>query len=276
MRLRSMSALLVAAGATSAHASVTHVFEDFSTHTAGGPGQYYLNGRVPSVSTNGAAWQEMGWGNWAFVSATGSPANNFGVLWGGSTIGAAAIDIRTPGQEVGRFVTISSKMALGAPGYGVASHDARQGGGVRLGFWSGVGQHNWDLFSGLVMDSAGRLNTVSDTTWDGGGEGWALGTAVAFAGGAFNQYQLRTLSMTVDTTLGTITNISLEGSSADYSSLYGTQVFTVGNTKYAGVAQQFDYNYSASSFDDFTVSSVPAPGAIALLGLAGLAGRRRR
>jgi MYXO-CTERM domain-containing protein len=53
-------------------------------------------------------------------------------------------------------------------------------------------------------------------------------------------------------------------------------VFTVGNTKYAGVAQQFDYNYSASSFDDFTVSSVPAPGAIALLGLAGLAGRRRR
>jgi hypothetical protein len=72
------------------------------------------------------------------------------------------------------------------------------------------------------MDDAGRLNIVSDTTWDGGGEGWTLGTAVAFAGGWFDSYQLRTLSMTVDTTLGTITNISLEGSTADYSSLYGT------------------------------------------------------
>jgi hypothetical protein len=80
-------AALFAALAFTAHAQVTHVFDDFSTHAAGGPGEYYLNGLVPSVSANGAAWQEMGWGNWAFVSASGS--NKVGVLWGGSTIGAA-------------------------------------------------------------------------------------------------------------------------------------------------------------------------------------------
>ncbi len=278
MSLRSIPALLVAAGATVAHASVTHVFDDFSAHPAGNhnspPG---LDGRIPSVSTNGAAWRTMGWGNSAGVWSGGSPTNQFGVLWGASTIGSAAVDIRSaqPWAQPFRFVTISAKVAYGAPNVGSGDGNAAIGGGVRLGFWSGVGDHAWDLFSGVVMGHGGELNVVSDPSPQGLNEDWVLGTPVSFVG-TFNRYQLRTLSMTIDTMLGSITDISLEGSSANYSSLYGTQVFTVANTRYAGVSQQNPYNYTANSFDDFTVSSVPAPGAIALLGLAGLAGRRRR
>ena len=50
----------------------------------------------------------------------------------------------------------------------------------------------------------------------------------------------------------------------------------LGYNQGAGTPSQFAFNNGQGSGPTFTVSYVPAPGAIALLGLAGLAGRRRR
>ena len=50
----------------------------------------------------------------------------------------------------------------------------------------------------------------------------------------------------------------------------------LGYNQGAGTPSQFAFNNGQGSGPSFTVSYVPAPGAIALLGLAGLAGRRRR
>jgi len=50
----------------------------------------------------------------------------------------------------------------------------------------------------------------------------------------------------------------------------------LGYNQGSGTPSQFAFNNGQGSGPSFTVSYVPAPGAIALLGLAGLAGRRRR
>jgi len=52
--------------------------------------------------------------------------------------------------------------------------------------------------------------------------------------------------------------------------------FNMGFNQGAGTGNQFAYNNGAGRGPDFVVAYVPAPGALALLGLAGFAARRRR
>ena len=61
---------------------------------------------------------------------------------------------------------------------------------------------------------------------------------------------------------------------ADTLTHYGYGVFSVGATM--GVRTLVSIDFESVAATSITVVAVPAPGAIALLGLAGLAGRRRR
>jgi len=61
---------------------------------------------------------------------------------------------------------------------------------------------------------------------------------------------------------------------ADALTHYGYGVFSVGATM--GVRTLVSIDFESVAATSITVVAVPAPGAIALLGLAGLAGRRRR
>lgn len=115
---------------------------------------------------------------------------------------------------------------------------------------------------------------TSSTGFDPSGK--IVGT-VAFVG-TFSATAFRQLSFTVDTTSGAVTDVSLVGSSADYSSLLGTTFFTDAATKYLGVGASSAVSSRWGQIDNISVVAVPEPGAGILCGLAltGLMLRRRR
>ena len=104
-----------------------------------------------------------------------------------------------------------------------------------------------------------------------------LGTAVAY-GGTYNSSNFNSLSCTINRATGAITAItaiSLSGSSADYSSLLGTSVFTEAATKYGGFHSSGTLA-GLGAIDNFKVDVIPEPSAALLSGLGVLALLRHR
>ena len=224
---------------------------------------------TPTFSTlPGAKWERMNMsGDTIYTtSGFGDPADS---AWGAAQ-SSGGISL---GASVPSLLEIKASIGMSQLGSGTIG-SAQNGRGLGLGFFSvaGGGGFSQCRFTGLVLDSAGRLNLSHDPN-EGGffDSGSLLGTAVAY-GGTFVAANYYDLSYQINTATGAISNISLEGSSADYSSLAaGVNKFTAANVKYAGIYTSSESGMNGyTSFDNFTVTSVPEPSTVVCL-VTGLA-----
>ena len=88
-------------------------------------------------------------------------------------------------------------------------------------------------------------------------------------GGTFSPNSFYLLSYDVKTATGQISNIALQGSTANYSAFESPTLFTDPATPYAGLfTSSAGYGSPVPGFDNFQVSTgtVPEPSAPALLG----------
>lgn len=143
--------------------------------------------------------------------------------------------------------------------------------GVGVGFSNTFGG-TASTFTGLRLRPDGKLSYMVN------------GIEVAFVDAAiagYNANAFYNLSYTVDTSTGALSNIALQGSSADFSSLEAAgNFFTLANTTYAAFFGGGGAN-SRGSIDNFTLSEAapaPEPASLALMsvGLAGIGILRRR
>jgi hypothetical protein len=109
-------------------------------------------------------------------------------------------------------------------------------------------------FTGLSLNLDGSVALYQD--------GVVVGGPIAY-GGTFVPAAVTHLSYEVNTATGALSNISVQGSSSDYS--FVTTAFTDAATAYAGLGM----NGYGGFADNFSVSSVPEP---AMMGLGGLLG----
>ncbi len=146
--------------------------------------------------------------------------------------------------------------------------ESLQARGVGLGFYSstvntggGVEVIQGSSFSGLVLAPNGNLDLYQNGAY--------ANEDVAF-GGTFNDNSVYTLRYLVNTATGAISDISLSGSTANYSSLTSSS-FTDPDTFYAAITSSSISAGTGGVVDNFSVSSVPEPSSIvALLGLCGM------
>jgi len=179
--------------------------------------------------------------------------------------------------------------ASAADAYGAFYHkdNSSYNGGVlskQYGTWSptltGSPTLNRPFDSYLVIGGAATATNTSnaDPSWNSGGSGAHAGGASGWnradllnngTMGWFNSSPPN-LQGRVGVAPNTATDVLLGQFVIDRNANGGTWTLTIGyNDGVAGSAVQFATN-------TFTLGAVPAPGALALLGLAGFAGRRRR
>ena len=227
------------------------VSDNFDTMTT----EQSLTGRTPDVNLPGSSWVTAVNSGYALteVIVGGNPGVN-GVANDGSAILLDSFGAYTKPTKFRICADLRPNTVAG-----LASH-AR---GLGLGFYKGVNVHpDCRIFSqGLILDGAGNLNLQQDYTFS---------TMVAYVG-TWSATAYHRLSYDVDTATGFITNISLEGSAADYSSFYATPYFTDANTKYAGLYVTSETGGVSGEFDNLSVTTIPLPEPMAMV-LAGLAG----
>jgi hypothetical protein len=270
----------VLAMSLAAHAETIIVFDTF---TGAGNGAQ-LTGRTPSDGNlPGGTWQTKGGAALppSMLSTTtavfGDPIP--GVFGNGNN--SSAIPLSGGSYTPPALMRIRADIKMAPPGFDATSGSAAAGRGMALGFYNTstvVGQFSQNNFTGLVLDANGNLNLVQDPNNTGFfGAGSFLGTPVAY-GGTWNPAAFVTLSYTVDTSTGGLSDITLGGSSADYSSFYNTSLFSATATASAGMYQSADASPRYSALDNFQVTAVPEPGSLLLAaaGLVGAAGRLRR
>ncbi len=127
-----------------------------------------------------------------------------------------------------------------------------------------------DYFIGSWVDQA--ANNSQLVAWDGGASAWNWGSAQTFSNQSQGSIQMWTVSLASLGLSGGETiyfDIATSGGGndpgVDHLSVVGAQATTGWGSP-----------STSNGFLAYHVSGVPTPGAIALLGLAGLVGRRRR
>ena len=158
-----------------------------------------------------------------------------------------------PANFDGLYINIETQ-ATGTSGSGVAGWDINPYGATSLSFFAGTGTTYvrlaatggpTNLALGYVVDSVSTFaNSTANVFAAGSPSGWQL-NSVNYFGFRF-----------------------LNGAG---STLYGYGVMEVGDTAATRTLISLSYEDSGAG-----ITIVPAPGAVALLGLAGLAGSRRR
>ena len=243
-----------------AMANDTAIISD--TFTGAGDG-VSLEGRTPDTSLSGAVWMRPTSQLSGFTSKTSSgQLEGFGTPPPGAFTGpqnASAVSISSTNAYIKPTTfTISADLSPKNT-VGAASH----GRGIALGFFSssvdGTGDFSSNQFIGLVLDAEGNLALVDDPSPTGYfGSTSTIDGPVAF-GGTFDPNLFYTLSYTVNTVTGKISNIRLSGSSADYSSLESTAHFTDSATAYAGFYGSSEKDGNFAALDNITVVAVPEP-----------------
>jgi hypothetical protein len=131
------------------------------------------------------------------------------------------------------------------------------GGSTYLGF-KASSTSGLSNFNGLSLDSSGGLSLVLN--------GVVQPDTVAFSGGTFVASTASLLTFTLDASTGALTGISLQGSSADYSSLLGGTSFTTANTGFIALSA----SAQGGRYADLTVEATPEPSTYALFILSAL------
>jgi len=125
------------------------------------------------------------------------------------------------------------------------------------------------LIGGAVADATNPNSTSLDPSFDPAGGG-----TVAENAGWFNSNPPNLQGRVDADTLRTwVARFVIEGTDSAETLSFA---FNMGYNQGLGTGNQFAFNDGATRGPEILVDYVPAPGAIALLGLAGLAGRRRR
>jgi len=198
----------------------------------------------------------------AVATAAVAATSNAAVVYSGVVNFACAVDID------GCYINVQTNTLSNGPGGGVPGWDVNPystSGGMNFFNSTGGGQMRR---TGVTTGTAGNL---------------AFGTVVG-AAGSFNTGTGNVYGTTAATGLAggwTYSSENIIGfrfvASAG-TTHYGWMRFLMGAAGSSGTSMTrtiVDYAYESTAGESITVT-VPAPGAIALLGLAGLAGRRRR
>jgi len=190
-------------------------------------------------------------------------AANAAVVYSGIQNFVCAVDID------GCYINVETNTLSNGPGTGVPGWDVNPystSGGMNFFNSTGGGQMRrpgvttgtaGNLDVGTVVGAAGSFNTST-------GNVYGTTAATGLAGGW---------------TLGSENIIGFKFVAAAGTTHYGWMRFLMGAAGSSGTSMTrtvVDYAYESTAGESITVTGVPAPGAIALLGLAGLAGRRRR
>jgi MYXO-CTERM domain-containing protein len=185
---------------------------------------------------------------------------NAAIVYSGVVNFACAIDID------GTYINVETAQLSNGPGAGVPGWDVnpyRSNTGSGMNFFSPTG-------GGMVSAAAGvgsALNLAAGTLI-GSTSNFSSSTATIAFGAAAGQWQY-----------GTNNLVGFRFVSAAGTTHYGWMRFLMGAQPATGnlvTRTVVDFAYESDAGASIGAGAVPAPGAIALLGLAGLAGRRRR
>ena len=185
---------------------------------------------------------------------------NAAIVYSGVVNFACAIDID------GTYINVETAQLTNGPGAGVPGWDVnpyRSNTGSGMNFFSPTG-------GGMVSAAAGvgsALNLAAGTLI-GSTSNFSSSTAAIAFGAAAGQWQY-----------GTNNLVGFRFVSAAGTTHYGWMRFLMGAQPATGnlvTRTVVDFAYESNAGASIGAGAVPAPGAIALLGLAGLAGRRRR
>jgi len=194
----------------------------------------------------------------AAVAAGVAASANAGVVYSGVINFVCAVDID------GCYINVETGVLSNGPGSGVPGWDLNpysSAGGMNFFNSTGGGQLRQtgqttgpagNLAAGTVIGSAGSYNTSTSNVFGTASAGW--------------QYSA-------------VNMIGFKFVSAAGTTHYGWMRFAMGAAGSAGTAMTrtvVDYAYENVANASIEAGAIPAPGAIALLGLAGFAGRRRR
>jgi len=232
--------------AVAAHGA-TIVSDSFNDSPPGPFNSVALNGTTPNINLPGNTWTVTGSG-----AAFERPAESF--LGSPTPFGFA-------GPVSHLFLnSVRATIGLGEQKAGLLTISAYlsptiTAGPLQLGFATESADSATYQFFGLNLYNNGDLQT----TYDG-----VTSAVVPYAGGAFSPsttaYQL---AFTVDTVTGALLAITLSGSTANYSTLFGGSAFTPAATGYASLG-------SAGGGFYMHLVVVPEPSAAVLLGLGGV------
>jgi hypothetical protein len=191
--------------------------------------------------------------------------NNQAVL--GADIGVGA---PLNGSPSGEIYTLSVTFNISQDAAGnYADHTQFNLRGCGLGFFNSFpGGEGFAEFSGLVVDDNGYMSLDVNNSDTGP---FVLATGFSATGANL-------LSYTVNTSTGTISDVLLNGDSVAITAPAGS--FTPALTTFAGFYHNSSTGGINATFGDFTVSTVPEPATLGLLGAGTLGllliGRKRR
>ena len=234
---------------------------------------FYATGTSSGTPVTGGAWYSDST-NYTQVSSTaaGQPTNlrNVGIFGGqlyasastGSNLGVIAVGSGLT-TSAGQTSTLFINAGAGASTYGFVMFDTNTDGSMDLAYLAddrtttGGGLQKWMLVSGTWTQSWARLVNVVGSLSATQGNGFAGIRGLTGTWDAVNGAQLyaTTTELSNNRLISILDNGSVPTAATNLASAGDKYVFR-------GVA--------------FTPAAVPAPGALALLGVAGLVGGRRR
>ena len=231
-----------------------------------------VNGRTPDgVDLPGSTWQvgqqnAGGTSPMTIDTSIGNPAPSVSTNFND----AAGISIASAnGYTEPSELTISADLNIGTIHGGGLSYNTY---GEGLGFWSTVptnGQNSFTGFTGIALDPYGDLTFINNGTATTVKA--AAPSSATISGGYITGFN--TLTYSVDTTTGTITNLVFDGTNltSDFSSAAAS---TAGAPTFAGFYSDEPYTANATGYvDNFSVSTtspVPEPASLMLLATAGV------
>ncbi len=234
-----------------------------------------IDGRTPDTTNlPGGTWSKQPFNSSGTFNATvqtddGDPAPRGQFNAAGNSNGSIAIPITSSGAY-----TKPTEMTLSAD---LAMDDSAVT-RLALGFYSELpaqadGNVVTDFFTGLEIQNRNFNGTLNGEMrlWENGS---VVASSIAYTG-TWVPTDYHTLSYTVDTTTGAITDITLEGSTSDYN--FTSTAFTDANTAYAVVAVSYTWARDHKGHvDNFLLTEVPEPASLALFGAGAILILRKR
>lgn len=167
-------------------------------------------------------------------------------------------NISIPSTQDGAYINVETR-TVGSAGAAVAGWDINPYGATSLTWFNATGT-GMMRFPGVTAGSAGSLN---------------LGTVVG-ATGSFGSGAVTVGSAAGNWRVNDSNYFGFRFVGADGGTKYGWGRFVIGSTIGAAGRVIAEIAYQSTSGTSIQVGEVPAPGALALLGAAGLLGGRRR